>query len=110
VVRISSRQDCDSTLPFSDFRRECRRPVHGDSVEGAHEPDTLVYATHDGDIRIWDIERLAIVRSLNFGYPVHSIAIAPEGDFVMIGYGNQFGNTDNEANQGKLTIVRFKQK
>jgi WD40 repeat protein len=67
----------------------------------------LAYATQEGDIRLWDIEHLRLARSLNFGFAVNSIAISPEGDFLLVGYGNEFKNTDHEANQGKLAVVNL---
>jgi WD40 repeat protein len=67
----------------------------------------LAYATQDGDIRLWDIENLSLKRSLNFGFAVNSIAISPEGDFLLVGYGDEFQSSDHEANQGKLAVVNL---
>jgi len=55
----------------------------------------LVTASRDGTVRVWDIAKKAVIKTINCGSPVSSLALAPDGKTLAAGlYSNEIPTWD----------------
>lgn len=57
----------------------------------------LISGSTDNTIRVWDLERGELLRVLNVGATVHTLAVLPEGRHLLSGGGSEPGPSDQNA-------------
>ena len=78
----------------------------------SHDPKraVLAIATFGGGVDFWDTVKVKPIKTIKPGTSVGSIAFAPDGDSMLVGFSNPFNGPDAEDNRGELVLIRFNRK